>query len=232
MRAFVCILFLLIGGRSPSLFAQSNSTDDWDPKLLANEETASSLYDLGGFPQTSMAKWHPELFADGVDSESEYGQPGTNTFGGVVGNCTWYVFGRVHELRNQGILNHERATNVLNKLHFGPRPRHAKNWDDIIGGNWQHTSESQKLAQAYRKPGTIVVWDSGNYGHVGFIEEVSADGKSFRLSHFNWWNCANKGDTSAMCDFKKIGRLFSTWMSYDDDSTFQLKTYPKFLVIE
>jgi|GEM_PF-4225753 len=230
MRVHIYILVLLVCSASSSAFSQSNE-DEWDPKLLANEETASSLFELGGFPQTSMARWRPELFADGVNDESEYGQPGTNTFG-AVGNCTWYVFGRVHELRNLGLLNHESATNVLNKLHFGPRPRHAKNWDDIIGGNWQHTSESQKLDKEYRKPGTIVVWDKGNYGHVGFIEEVSADGKSFRLSHFNWWNCANKGELSPMCDFKQIGRLFSTWMSYDDDSTFQLKTYPKFLVID
>jgi len=236
MLALRCILIFSIGALSTSAFTQSytltNSKIDWHPSFSATPETGSSLFELGGFPQTSMAIWYPNLVGDAVNPQSIYGQAGTNTFYGALGNCTWYVYGRILELRDQGLLNNVSATTVLNNIKNGRRPRHAKYWDDIIGGNWQQTSGSIKLAHQYRKPGTIVVWDNGNYGHVGFIEEVSPDRRSFRISHFNWWDCANSGEESPLCDYKRIGRLFSAWMSYDDDTTYHLGTYPKFYLIE
>lgn len=184
------------------------------------------------YAQTQMTSWSPRLGMNAENRSYQFSNAQGNVFSHVTGNCTWYVYGRIAELKEAGLLDKARAELILYEIRTGPRPRHAKYWDDIISGKWQKTSRSKPLRQKYRQSGSIIIWEGGPYGHIGFVEEVSPDKKSFKVSHFNWWNCANTGAYRAECDYQKMGRYFTDWMRYDDGSSVRMGVYPKFLVIE
>jgi surface antigen len=131
------------------------------------------------------------------------------------GQCTWYVEGRIQELGAAGKITTASADNVHNSL-CGATGRHATNWDLIIPGAW-HNTATQALPTASRKPGMIVMWDqaAGVNGHVAFVEEVSADKTTYRISEFNVTHLA-----------------YSTkWLTFGSD-TRGFGVSPKFFLLE
>jgi hypothetical protein len=109
--------------------------------------------------------------------------------GSLIGQCTWYAYGRVIELADKGELSSSLKTEFRNAF-WDKTGRHAKNWPDFLGGNWTCTNNSV-LPLEQRKKGMLAVWNFGEYGHVGFVEEISADKKTYRLSDFNRGNDLN-----------------------------------------
>lgn len=110
----------------------------------------------------------------------------------LAGQCTWYSYGRVVELADNGEIPSHVKQKMINAF-WGKSGRHAKNWPAMLGGNWYNTNSSV-LPSHKRKKGMLAVWIFGSYGHVGFVEEISADGKSYRLSDFNRSSNTNKKD--------------------------------------
>lgn len=102
----------------------------------------------------------------------------------LKGQCTWYVAGRIQELRAAGLITNNSANVVYNAL-CSNTGRNANRWHLLIPGTWRATSSSQPLPMDQRKPGMIVTWNNGSLGHVAFVEEVSADKTRFRISEFN-----------------------------------------------
>jgi len=90
--------------------------------------------------------------------------------------------------------------------------RHAKNWPSFLGGNWTPTVV-EPLPMEKRKKGLLAVWVKGEYGHVGFVEEVNADKTKYRLSDFNRGN-----------DLKYRDK----WYDFVGKSDSLIGTYPRF----
>jgi surface antigen len=109
-----------------------------------------------------------------------------NAFNGYNGQCTWYVYARIQELVASGYLSQATGTAIKNAF-WGKSNRHAKNWPSFIGGTWYNTNTAV-LPTNMRKKGLIVVWAAGTYGHVGFVESVSADKKRYVVSEFNFYS--------------------------------------------
>lgn len=74
----------------------------------------------------------------------------SNNFSNNVGQCTWYVDGRVQQ---------KLGIKLKFKQNYG---RHAQNWPDLL---------SYKLSPT-PKPNSIAVWKHKKYGHVAFVEDV------------------------------------------------------------
>jgi len=141
------------------------------------------------------------------------------------GQCTWYVNARLQELKASGHLVASSVNNIQTAL-CNATGRHAKNWDNIIGGTWHSTSSTIALPVSLRNPGLIVVWDDdpsnsngGLYGHVAFVEEVNANKTQYRISEFNW--CTGN------CRLYNGG---NTWLPFDGNDS-RLGVYPKFYVV-
>jgi len=101
----------------------------------------------------------------------------------LAGQCTWYVYGRVIELTDKNELDDSVGIHFYNAF-WGKSGRHAKNWPDFLGGSWFCT-HNDVLPIEQRKKGLVAVWKFGDYGHVGFVEEISADNRRYRLTDFN-----------------------------------------------
>ncbi len=111
--------------------------------------------------------------------------------GDLAGQCTWYAYGRVIELAEKGELDSQAAALLYAAL-WGKTGRDAKNWpnSNYVGGTWHCTSVTPLPIEKRRK-GLLAVWNFGEHGHVGFVEEVSADKSQYRLSDFNYYNDTN-----------------------------------------
>ncbi|MDY6992831.1 MAG: CHAP domain-containing protein, partial [Pseudomonadota bacterium] len=101
----------------------------------------------------------------------------------LAGQCTWYVYGRVIELTDKNELD-DSVGDYFENAFWGESGRHAKNWPDFLGGSWFCT-HNDVLPIEQRKKGLVAVWKFGDYGHVGFVEEISADSRRYRLTDFN-----------------------------------------------
>lgn len=132
------------------------------------------------------------------------------------GQCTWYVAGRIKELSSGGYLTSASVATVSNALCNGPAPRHAKYWDNIVGGTW-HNTTTNALPNSLRNPGMIVMWDYGTYGHVAFAEEINSTKTHYRVSEFNW--------------SVPLGYSSSTWLPFEGDDMRGTGVYPKFYVL-
>ena len=129
----------------------------------------------------------------------------------LAGQCTWYTYGRIQELVASGYFSQNTGTLIKNAF-WGKSNRDAKKWPSFIGGTWYNTNTAA-LPANMRKKGLIIVWAAGSLGHVGFVEWVSADKKSYRVSDFN-----QKDD--------KVYR--TTQYNFDGGSDKFLGTYPMF----
>ncbi len=130
----------------------------------------------------------------------------------LAGQCTWYTYGRVVELSDKGELSSGVKQKMSNAF-WGKSGRHAKNWPGMMNGNWTSTN-SAALPAHKRKKGLIAVWQFGDYGHVGFVEEISSDGSMYRLSDFNRGGNTTKRDR---------------WYSFTGTSDRLGGVYPSFL---
>ncbi len=129
------------------------------------------------FPATQITdKWNT----------SSYATAPSNPFAvsGYNGQCTWYAYARIQELADQGYIPRHFADDMYNKF-SGISGRHAKNWPSIIGGDWTSTNQDV-LPTNKRHKGLIVVWQGGLHGHVGIVEEVTADKRFYTVSEFNY----------------------------------------------
>lgn len=89
---------------------------------------------------------------------------------GYEGQCTWYVNGRLKELG----FDAGKANKMLGN---------AKDWDNQAANAGIAVSNTPKV-------GAVTVWEAnrggaGNYGHVGIVERINADG-SILISESNW----------------------------------------------
>ena len=150
------------------------------------------------FPETSIKT----KYATSEHATSKNAFYVSNT--SLKGQCTWYAYGRVIELAESGHLNNSVKKLFINAF-WGKTGRHARYWPDsnFLGGTWFDTNQ-KVLPISMRKKGLLAVWKFGNYGHVGFVEEVSADKSKYRLSDFNrslnesyqskWYNFVGTSD--------------------------------------
>ncbi len=130
----------------------------------------------------------------------------------LAGQCTWYAYGRVVELADRG----ELASSVKAQFvaaFWDTSGRDAKIWPAFLGGTWYDTNTAT-LPVDKRRAGLLAVWVGGDHGHVGFVEEVSADKATYRLSDYN------RGLDESLRD---------RWYSFSGTSDLLLGVYPRFL---
>ncbi|MDM8557945.1 CHAP domain-containing protein, partial [Candidatus Parabeggiatoa sp. HSG14] len=135
-------------------------------------------------PEEPVEPPYPPTEITSVNSDSPYATT-KNVFN--AGNGTWYAYGRVLELVAWGYLSEEVGTRMRDAFAIDKSGRHSKNWPspDFLGGNWFATSSTTSLPTEKRQRGLLAVWSNGEYGHVGFVEEVNTDKTQYRLSSFN-----------------------------------------------
>ena len=182
----------------------------WDDLGMINNDWVEVTYLWIDTPANPI---FPETAIKTKDSTSPYATTKNAFMQGnqYNGQCTWYVYGRVIELAESGHLDSSAATIMYNAF-WGETGRNAKNWPDFLGGEWTPTT-STPLPMDKRKPGMIAVWIGGTHGHVGFVEEISADKSRYRLTDFN------RGLTE---NYK------NAWYNFVGTSDYLLGTYPSF----
>lgn len=180
-----------------------------------NDPTDST--DKGGLDSVNSTSFPPTVILD-ITSTSPYARE-QNTFyvtdPTLVGQCTWYVYGRVIELANGGYLG-DSVNDLFYNAFWGERGRDAQNWPDFLGGTWEDTNITP-LPLEKRRKGLVAVWKGGTHGHVGFVEEVSEDKSQYRLSDFN------RSGESTYCNL---------WYYFEGTSDKLLDCYPYFLELE
>lgn len=175
----------LLSHETEANFAAYAYTDcDFTMTLYMKEKSSSS--GSGQFPATVLRKSNntpstSSTYGTSLNVFNDDGEGGQN----LVGQCTWYAYGRTVELARQGYLSSSAETLLSNGLKEGTE-RHAKNWTWKVNGNWYDTNSSA-LPEHLRKKGMIVVWKNATdpYGHVAFVESVSEDKKYYTVSDFN-----------------------------------------------
>lgn len=141
--------------------------------LLLAVLVVSSCLSIGAAADYSPRKTAP-------DSDNRYYYSNINPFyaaGGLVGQCTWYAFGRAYEILGEyPNLSRGNANQWYN---------YNKN-----GGYFDYGSEP--------RPGAIACYDNAPYGHVAVVEEIvngvayvsefnKNSDKSFHYSVVNSW---------------------------------------------
>jgi surface antigen len=159
------------------------------------------------FPETNLY-----VSATGsANTSSKYATTENAFKNDLIGQCTWYAYGRVIELVDKGYLPAAAKDRFVSAF-WGTSGRHAKNWPSMLGGNWYETV-NDPLPMDKRKNGLLAVWVDSGYGHVGFVEEVSSDKTKYRLSDFN------RGSDLKYRD---------QWYDFVGTSDRLLGTYPRF----
>ncbi len=161
----------------------------------------------------ALASPFPKTVITTRSSNSPYAQTNNafyHTSAGLAGQCTWYAYGRVIELAEAGYLSASAVT-LMHDTFWGISGRDAKNWPNLLHGEWTSTSAAP-LPLDKRNPGMLVVWPFGLHGHVAFVEEVSADKSMYRVSDFNYTQLAYR----------------EHWYSFEGTSDAISGVYPKF----
>jgi hypothetical protein len=162
-----------------------------------------------GFPLTVITSWDcSSQYATSLNAFSPQNTPAQD----LRGQGTWYAYGRVIELADQGYLDSSALALMQNAFMGITSGRDAKYWPSFLAGTWTAT-DVNPLPVAQRLPGQLVVWSGGPYGHVGFVEEVSADKSQYRLSDFN-----RDGNQTYL----------SAWYPFEGTSDQWQGTYPSF----
>lgn len=163
-------------------------------------------------------------------STSPYATSPLNPFArdGYAGQCTWFSFARTMELVDAGYLPNHAGEKLRSAMEKGPG-RNAAQWPGRLGGNWTSTSRTKPLPFKLRKAGMLVVYSGpGDAGHVGFLEEISKDGKQFRMTEFNrrgterfsdGWYFFDPSDGSPNSSLGSSGSEVRYWPSFLDVST-------------
>ncbi len=151
-------------------------------------------------------------------SQSPYATATYNVFAPTYkGECTWYVYGRIIELVRKGELDSSVESHFYEALKT-PGGRHARYWPHKLGGMWHYTT-SEPLPMEKRRKGIVIVWQFGEYGHIGFVEEVNADKTKYRVSDFNQKGGNINGDGQYKDD---------TWLPFVGNDTLGTGVYPRF----
>jgi hypothetical protein len=105
-------------------------------------------------------------------------QKSRNPYAEYVGQCTWYVFGRIQE-SEVGLPSFLQNYESLQRIFSNPNIQ-AKDWDDRIDREINNGTrlvgtrlEGLKLNIVVRsqpRPKSIAVWDYNNLSHVAFVE--------------------------------------------------------------
>jgi surface antigen len=105
-------------------------------------------------------------------------QESRNPYANHVGQCTWYVFGRIQE-SEVGLPSFLQNYESLRRIFSNPNIQ-AKDWDDRIDREINNGTrlvgmrlEGLKLNIVVRsqpRPKSIAVWDYNNLSHVAFVE--------------------------------------------------------------
>jgi lysozyme len=143
----------------------------------------------------------------------------------LIGQCTWYVYGRVMELVASSHLNQQVADDFKSAFGTGTG-RHAKYWAKKLGIEGKGFSTNSKvLPIEKRKKGLLAIWNFGGYGHVGIVEDVGGANKEwYVLSDFNraddtkYKRVKYKFDTSSTVSGAiddKVGGVYPTFYELD-----------------
>ena len=156
----------IITGRNLLYRSLLNTTESPFPETVIQDENSTSPY------ATTENLFSPE-----------------NPYGAgqqLNGECTWYVYGRVIELVDNGYIAESVETAMYNAFDQSGG-RDAENWNDLLEplSNW-HPTTNNPLPFEERKAGKIVLWEYlSELGHVAFVEEVNDDRSIYRVSEFN-----------------------------------------------
>ncbi|MCH9740862.1 MAG: CHAP domain-containing protein [Epsilonproteobacteria bacterium] len=136
----------------------------------------------GSYPETVLLNKDLDIpYARGANafSATSHGQD-------LLGQCTWYVYGRFVELVDANLLSPKVYENIKNAF-WNKYNRDAKNWSSLLGIKDKGISTATTaLPLDKRKKGLLAVWECGTHGHVGFVEEVGGDNKEwYILSDYN-----------------------------------------------
>lgn len=157
-------------------FTTSSSTDIW---IFPYAYSGSGRYTLTIKGQTT-ARWSKANLQSKYYTDTRFNPfADPNRKPTLIGECTWYVYGRIQEV---GLITQSQLQSY-------------KNWTGKNSGQWIFLGHAKTWywdAQAAglatgTKPreGAIAVWTSGDTGHVAFVESVNNDG-TFNVSESNW----------------------------------------------
>ncbi|MDM8567732.1 S-layer homology domain-containing protein [Candidatus Halobeggiatoa sp. HSG11] len=151
-------------------------------------------------------------------SQSPYATSTYNVFAPTYkGECTWYTYARIIELVRKGELDGSVESDFYEALKVAGG-RHARYWPNKLGGTW-HSTSTTTLPMEKRRKGLVIVWQFGQHGHVGFVEEVNADKTKYRISDFN----QKGGNISGDGKYKD-----NTWLPFVGNDTLNTGVYPSF----
>lgn len=143
--------------------------------------------------------------------------------------CVTYAWARFYELYEYNALySPETFQKVKSALENYGSARHAKYWDqdDIFKNTFSsfkinNTNDARRL-----KAGQFVVWDNGEYGHIGIVEEVNIKENYYKVSDLN-------ADLEGNYDLKIFPIIDTSSRKYTKytipKSDKFIKVYPKFL---
>jgi len=137
---------------------------------------------LGAYPETILQnRYTDNSYAKDLNAfyATSYGQD-------LLGQCTWYVYGRLVELVDKKFFSITLHDNIKSAF-WGTSGRDAKNWSTLLGISAKGISTAiTPLPLDKRKKGLLSIWECGTHGHVGFVEEVGGANKEwYILSDFN-----------------------------------------------
>jgi hypothetical protein len=130
--------------------------------------------------------YFPDTAIKSTSSSSKYATLPANVFAypNVIGQGTWYAYGRVLELAATGDLSYD----LLSKMPaaFALRNTPAIRWPLRLPGHWIATGNDKPLPKDRRRIGLLAVYAGPPpNGHIGFVEEISVDKRQYRMSQFN-----------------------------------------------
>lgn len=159
---FVCYIYLLKDEKQNTSTSDDTKTEDKND-LNNNNNNISDTTTEKPNDQISEVKFTPRL-------DTEKDKPPLSGYwdlGQLWGECPWYAYGRVKEILAES------------GSPYG--------WNSTTNGNgWCSLPDASnfKISTNYRepKPGSIVSWSKGKFGHVAIVEKVDTVNKKVTIS--------------------------------------------------